>query len=135
MKSWYVEYLIMNRFEIASNPEADLDVYGDLLTVLKAVKYLLDNSILTKNEVEILESVPSLRSASKILHLSINTTFKRFSQACNKIGNYLGSYFTDAGYISELQIHYNLSDKQIGIIKSFMNSGYKFRIMRKQYNA
>lgn len=135
MKSWYVEYLIMNRFEIASNPEQDLETYEDLLDVVKAYAALKKHRLLTEKEINVLESIPSIMSASRILSLDKNTVKNLFNSACNKIGNYLGNYFTNDGYINYMQEKYNLSSLEVEALKLFMNSKYRFRIMRKQYNA
>lgn len=135
MKSWYVEYLIMNRFEIASNPEQDLETYEDLLDVVKAYAMLRKSGLLTNKEIEILESVPTIMSASRVLNMYKETISTIFRNACGKIGEYLGGYFTDAGYIEYVREKYNLNNFQIKAAQLFMNSEYRFKIMRKQYNA
>lgn len=135
MKSWYVEYLIMNRFDIVSNPEQDLDTYEDLLDVVKAYATLRKRGLLSEKEISVLESIPSITSAAKVLVLTRKTVFHLFKNACSKIGEYLGGYFTDEGYINYMHEKYNLTDKQNYNLQLFMNSKYRFKIMRKQYNA
>ena len=135
MKSWYVEYLIMNRFEIVSNPEQDLETYEDLLDVVKAYSVLKKRGIFSDKEIGVLESTPTIKSAGYIMKISKNITPKIFERACSKIGEYLGGYFTNAGYINYMQEKYNLTEQQNYNLQLFMNSKFRFKIMRKQYNA
>lgn len=135
MKSWYVEYLMMNRFDIANNPEQDLETYEDLLDVIRAYAVLKKRGLLTEKEIDVLESVPSIMSASRILNMYKSTVSRLFQSACFKIGEYLGGYFTNVGYIDYMQEKYKLLPIQVKALKLFMNSEYRFRIMRKQYNA
>jgi hypothetical protein len=125
----------MNRFEIASDPEKDLDTYEDLLEVVKAYAILRKKGLLTKKEIDVLESVPSITSAAKVLSFSRNTVFYLYKNACNKIGEYLGGYFTDEGFINYMREKYKLTEQQSYSCKLFINSKFRFKIMRKQYNA
>lgn len=135
MKSWYVEYLIMNRFDIACDPENDMDTYGDLKTVLETIKELNQKNLITEKEMEVLKSVPSITSAEKILKIDRNTVRRLLSSACYKVGAYLGDYFTDEGYIDYMKNKYNLTENQLENLKLFMGSRFRFKLMRKQYNA
>ncbi len=135
MKSWYVEYLIMNRFEIYKNPEDDLDTYEDLLEVLRATKKLKESKLFLDKEYEVLEAVPSISSCAKVLGIHRDRVKRLLDSACGRIAEYLGDYFTDIGFIDYMENKYNLSYIDKELLQKYMNSKFRFKIMRKQYNA
>lgn len=135
MKSWYVEYLIMNRFEIYRNPENDLETYEDLLEVLRATKKLKESKLFSDKEYEVLEAVPSITSCAKVLGIDRNSVKRLLDSACGKIAEYLGNYFTDVGFVDYMENKYKLSFTEKELLQNYMNSEFRFKLMRKQYNA
>ncbi len=135
MKSWYVEYLIMNRFDIYKNPTNDLETYEDLLEVLRVTKKLKENKLFSDKEYEVLEAIPSITSGAKVLGMERHAVKRLFESACGKIAEYLGDYFTDVGFIDYMENKYNLSFTEKEKLQKYMNSEFRFKIMRKQYNA
>ena len=78
---------------------------------------------------------PVVAAAVVLKFKNLDLSKNLFNSACNKIGNYLGNYFTNDGYINYMQEKYNLTEQQNYNLQLFMNSKFRFKIMRKQYNA
>lgn len=121
--SIYVKLLLLSRNEIKNSvenamyaeeiPSVELqDLYDDLLMVEKAITEMYAQGLITRLEIIIINFVSSKKSfrlLEKNYNISRITISKKFNKLCNKIGFYLGDYFTNAGYLHKLIKKYNLT--------------------------
>jgi len=142
--SWYVRKLLLERDSIKSlirdtyeNGSAlDLeenqfefydfnsDVYMDLLTVEKKLKELIDNGLISSDELRVLEYILSNRTVSQIERdedISRPTINKKFADICSRVAFHLGGIFTDEGFIYYLTNKYNLKKEQISKLKNHIS--------------
>lgn len=159
--SWIVQSLLNNRtlikqktprhngmaYSLAVNygPELELDdedakyddpfiedeQFNDLLVIERAIEELKDLGLLTSIDLEVLEreggGYYNRRNKQRKTHS------RKFTSICNRIAYYLGGYFTDEGYINHLSKKYKLSEQQIEVMRNYMKSRFKNKLLSKGY--
>lgn len=153
--SWIVEHLLRNSEFIRSNQEyipdivpdylydvdnefgliiytLDSDEYNNLLMVERKIKDLYLAGILSDLDLFIIDTVKNNRPLIFEKALPNKYTMsKTFSQICDRIGYFLGGYFTDDGFIYNMQKEYNLTDEQAATLREYMSSSYRHTLRRR----
>lgn len=136
--SWYTQNLLKDSLRIHENPDLDSDEYNDLILLEKKIEQLHDIGIISDDELGIINYLKggNLSSdAKKLLGKERKTVSRKINDVCNKVAFYLGSYFTDEGYVNYMKNKYNLSNEQLNIMIDYMRNKFKYRVMRKTNNA
>jgi hypothetical protein len=112
----------------------DDDDYNDLLIIEKKIKDLYSNGLLTDEELELIEHVSDGKPLNQVgteINKSRLTMARKFYAITNRIAQSLGGYFTDEGYLDYMQNKYNLTEEQVDAARNYMESRFKYKIMRK----
>ncbi len=114
-----------------TDPLIESDEFNDLLVVEKAIEELKDMNLLSQRDLKVLEREVGGYYNRK--NGKRKTQSKEFSNLCERIAYFIGGYFTDEGYISYLVKKYRLSQEQATVIRVYMKSKYKNKILRKGF--
>lgn len=131
--SWLVETLLLNRETLKTNPDFNSDDYNNVLIIEKAITDLIISGNIAPFELALLNFVISNQSYTaleKVLGVSRNTISRYFRGICDKISYYLGSEFTDEGYLAYMQEQYKLTDKEVNKMRRHIKSRYRHSIRR-----
>lgn len=131
--SWIIQSLLNNREVIRSTADISSDEFNDLILVEKAIETLVAENRISKEELDILGMADSV-GYEKIDDLSKyerHTLSKKKEQICQRIAYYLGGYFTDDGYLDHIQKKHKLSSNQVELLRKYIKSRNKHRIIRK----
>lgn len=139
--SWYVESLLLNKEIIRVNQTkknrdfTESSEFLDLLTVENTLKEFKEHDLLSSLEIKVLDAILEygIANAKYKLQLDRETISKIFKRVCNRIAFKLGDYFTDEGYLAYLATKYNLSDRKIKRIYSYMTSKFRHKLARNIY--
>lgn len=139
--SWYVESLLLNKEIIRVNQTkknrdfTESSEFLDLLTVENTLKEFKEHDLLSSLEIKVLDAILEygIANAKYKLQLDRETISKIFKRVCNRIAFKLGDYFTDEGYLAYLATKYNLSDRKIKRIHSYMTSKFRHKLARNIY--
>lgn len=123
--SWIVASLLNDRERIKSEGDLDSDDFNDLLLIEKAIETLAREKRLSKDELIIIGFLHGT------VEMERHVIAKKRQQICQRIGYYLGDYFTDEGYLDYMQIKHNLTDEQVETLRKYINSKYKHKVARK----
>lgn len=132
-----MEHLLRNSEEIRSAqlqcPDLDSDDFNNLLAIERKIADLYQIGILSDMDLIILDAVTSSKiyndmSKSK---QEKRTIMKVFSQICERIAYFLGGYFTDDGFVENLQDGYRLSTENLQVVKEYMSGRYESRTIRR----
>lgn len=130
--SWIIQSLLNNKNFIHEKGDIDSDEYNDLLIVEKKIKELTAKNLLSSEDLYIIDEmsgdIPGFESKPKSQK---ETEYKKYFSICNRIAYYMGGYFTDDGYLEHMKRKHKLNDEQVDILRVFINSKYKHKIVRK----
>lgn len=130
--SWIVQSLLSNKNVIKEAGDINSDEYNDLLRIEMALNSLQSKGVISPEDLDIIAQMtgdsPGLNGVPKHAREAV---YKKFDTICERIGFYLGGYFTDEGYLWYMRRKYNLSDEQVEVMRQYMGSVYKRKIMRK----
>ena len=138
--SWIVEHLIRNKDEIKSKQESDPDLesedYNNLLILEHKIDTLHDYGILSDIDMLILNSYSDNRAMNELKSImkDRHAISSSFIQICERIGYFLGGYFTDDGFIENLVESYKLDEEEIEVIKEYISGRFKHKLIRKPTN-
>ena len=147
MEGWYVKNLLLNRDNIRSRAygefvlyndnvyddyfsgitvdiNVDDETYLDLLQMEVIIKLLDDRNLLSSREIDIINYVFDGKSVSDIsreLKISRLTVLSTFKKLCAKLSQYLGSHFTNEGYLNYMIKKYKLDEEQTKTIRRILN--------------
>lgn len=119
---WYVKQLLIHSDQIHSSVYTenkfgtvwinfDSDMYNDLLSVEMKIKQMRNKNIFSIKEDSLIQALfdgVTIFDMPDYLGLSINTTKFLFDSICSKIAYFMGSYFTNDGYIDKFFAEHNL---------------------------
>jgi len=140
-KSWYVEFLLSNYYDIKSSViqdsytdisvgidsgfiddvlhmdvNLDSSLYDDLLSVEMEINRQRSLNCVTDKELELVEMIkenrPNFEIEEKLL-VSRATVYNMFSKLCSKIAFALGEHFSNDGFVEDLALKYSLEDEEI----------------------
>lgn len=114
--SWLVRDLIINSSKIKASEDINSDSYLSLLALEQKIKDLYEKGILSKDELNLIVCVSNTINLSDVadkLGIHKVTVKIKFDKVCNKLAYYLGSYYTDLGYISYLENKYKLGIEDV----------------------
>jgi len=132
--SWYINHLLKNGVEIKTKSDIESDEYNDLIVVERKIKDLHNANIISDQELLLIDYVSDgkpMAHSKKGFGKNRMTIGKDFRNLCNKIGFYLGSYFTDDGYVEYMKEKYELTDEDVKKMINYMTSRYKNKLLRK----
>lgn len=132
--SWYVETLLRNSLEIRTRADIEADDYNDLLILESKIQSLHNEDIISDQEVLLIQYIEDgkpIINSKKDFGKNRLSLAKDINRLSDKLAFYLGGYFTDDGYINYMTIKYNLNEKQILKLESYMKSRYKNKLIRK----
>jgi hypothetical protein len=111
------------------DPFIENEEFNDLLMIERAVSELTELKLLSEQDLKILydDKVNYSTKAQK------ETYAKKLSYLCQRIAYYLGGYFTDEGYIHYLSKKYKLTEQEVEIVRAYMSSRFKNKILKKGY--
>jgi DNA-binding CsgD family transcriptional regulator len=101
--------------------------------VEKAVSDLVIEGNIKPFELAILNYVTTNKSYTELedlLGISRNTIAQYFKGICDRISFYLGSEFTDEGYLAYMKSKYKLTEKQTQQMRAHINSRYRHAVRR-----
>lgn len=152
--SWIVETLLLNSDAIregvystdkySTGEDAvesfflDDDVFLDFLFLEKKMKEMETKGMFSDKEKEILNFVvggSTYSSLEKHVGITRDTISKKFRAVCERIAFYIGGIFTDEGYLEYMKEKYNLTDHQVLLLESYMNSRFRHTIRRTPYEV
>lgn len=131
--SWFVESLLLDRFSIRGEVfDPDDATYTDLLVVEATIERMLEQGLLSKDEVNFINAVIEhggiFKSVAKQLEQAPSTISKNFHRLCLRIAYYLGGKYTDEGYSEYMRGTYRLSNEQFERMIKHMKSVYSHRL-------
>jgi hypothetical protein len=129
--SWIIQSLLNNQDSIRETADIESDQFNDLILVEKAIQKLSSDGLLTESDLAILEFFRNVKTDKEEERPERHTVSKRYIHICDRIGYYLGGYFTDEGYLTYMCEKYNLTDEQMEILRNFIKSSYRHKIVRK----
>ncbi len=129
--SWIIQSLLNNQDLIRAEGDIDSDQFNDLMLIEKAIDKLYSEKLLTKDDMDILEFFRTAITDKEDERPERHTVSKRYAQVCDRIGYYLGGYFTDDGYLTYMCEKYNLTDEQMEVLRHYIKSSYRHKIVRK----
>ena len=130
--SWIVQSLLSNRNTVKALADIESDEYNDLLRVEMAINSLQQRGLISEEDLEVVAEmcgdIPGLALKPKHTREAI---YRKFDTICERIAFYLGDYFTDEGYLFYMKHKYKLSEQQVDVMRTYMTSVYRHKIMRK----
>lgn len=132
--SWIVQNHINNRIKIHTKSDIESDEFNDLLLIEKAIKELKEKGLLSEYEVNLLENATDKGFPLEFIKASEKSKYvlsKEYGKVCERLAYYLGGYFTDDGYLSYIQKKYALDDEKVELLRNFIKSEYRHKIIRK----
>lgn len=126
--SWIVERLLIDRNSIRSEHSLESDTFNKLIFLEQKIGELYKSGYLSKKEMEVIELMSegySITEISKSSGRARSTIRNIFKNACNRISFHLGGYYTDQGFLQEMQDNYNLTDVEIEKVKDRISSKYR----------
>lgn len=132
--SWIVQRLLMDSPRIRETHDMDSDEYNDLLIIEKKINDMKKRSLITPVESTILSYIVQgylLDDIENFCGISRETISKIFKSLCEKISYSIGGEFTDDGYIEEIAKRNRLTDQEQDILKNFMSSKLRHKVMRR----
>lgn len=124
--SWIIQSLLNNREHIKIEADLESDQFNDLIILEKAIEILQEKGLLSEEDIDILLGYGTEDTKQKKAERA-----KKRVALCERVAYHMGGYFTDEGYLSYMQEKYALPDEQVEILRKYINSEYKHRIMRK----
>jgi len=121
--SWLVKNLVVNSERIRNSYDIESPEYISLLTLESKIVELHKNGIISKDELDLLISISNLADldiVSKNLNIHKLTVTRRFEKLANKLAYYLGSYYTNLGYVSYIAQKYNLNTEDTNKLMKFI---------------
>jgi len=121
--SWLVKNLVVNSERIRNSYDIESPEYISLLTLESKIVELHKNGIISKDELDLLISISNLADldiVSKNLNIHKLTVIRRFEKLANKLAYYLGSYYTNLGYVSYIAQKYNLNTEDTNKLMKFI---------------
>ena len=134
--SWKVKILLRKRDQIRTNPDIDSDDFNDLLIIEKKIEELYDAGLLSDMDIYLLDllgSGSSMIDLQEVLGMDRITIGRFYRRICDRISNYLGGSFTDEGLLSEMERKYKLSDKEVNILKEYMEGTRQYQLLRSRF--
>ena len=135
--SWYCQHLLMNSEILHAQPDFEDDEYNNLLVVESKVNFLVENGLIQKQELDVLNLLTSgkrFKDIEGILNLNRVTISKVFREVCKKISFSLGGVFTDDGYINYMVEKYKLNSDEAEKLEKYIQSNLKHKIIRSATN-
>lgn len=135
--SWIVQSLLNKRTEIKSTGDIESDDFNDLLMIEDAVTELHSKGVLTNEDLDIIKFFGDGGMQSEIkeeFDKYRTTIIRKYNAICERIAFFLGGTFTNDGYIDYMVTKYNLSEEQEKLLRDFIKSRYKNKVMRSTYN-
>jgi hypothetical protein len=135
--SWIIQYLLRNKESIKSaklSEDIGVDSYDDLLVVESKIKELYEEGFLSDLDIYIIDLIADgrpIRELESPLGKNRLTISKTFVQICKRISYFLGGYFTDDGFLSNMKEQYKLNDTDIDKLKLFMAGKFKHKLMKR----
>jgi|SRR5688572_11620554 len=133
--SWIVQNHINNRLRIHTKADIESDEFNDLILIEKAIEELRKKELLTKEQVDLLKNATDKGFPESFIIESGKSKYvlsKEYSKICERLAYYLGGYFTDDGYLSYMKKKYALDEDKVSILKDFIKSEYRHKIIRKK---
>jgi hypothetical protein len=140
--SWYVQYLITNRYTVKSKLQSgegyvfdqdtesfegiiyndlEMDIYNDILLMEKKIDDLHSKGVLTEEDMYIIERMSydtTITSLAKELKITRASALRRFREISFIVAFHLKGYFTNTGFLKMLKEEYNISDSRIEQLKN-----------------
>jgi len=135
--SWIIETLLIHKEEIRAKQDIESDEFNNLILVEGKIEDLYTNDLLSDIDMLIIDLVVDGKVSSEmeeILGKNRNAISKSFVQICDRIGYFLGGYFTDDGFLESMRLDYKLSEEDVERIKQRMGSRFKHKLIRKPQN-
>lgn len=133
--SWITQNLINNRIRIHTKSDIESDEFNDLILIEKAIIQLQEKGLLAEYEIKLLENSTDKGFPIDFITASGKSKYvlsKEYGKICERLAYYLGGYFTDDGYLSYIQNKYNLDDEKMQLLRNFIKSEYRHKIIRKK---
>lgn len=133
--SWLVQNLLNNKVKIHSSPDLESEEYNDLLLVEKAISELVVKGNISEIDINLINNASDMGFPKPIVEELGKTKYvltKEYNKICERIAYYLGGYFTDDGYLDYMKRKHKLSKEQVELLRRYMKSEYRHKIMRKQ---
>ena|SRR5690349_6440301 len=111
------------------DPFIESDEFNDLLVIEKAIDELKELGLLSPEDLKILYSIRE----DALTRNQKYALDQKLYYICERIAYYLGGYFTDDGYIHYMTHKYKLNEAQVSILKAYMKSQFKNKILSKGY--
>ena len=133
--SWIISNLINNRLRIHTKADIESDEFNDLILIEKAVSELKTKGLINEYESDLIENSTDKGFPMEFIKTSGKSKYvlsKEYGKVCERLAYYLGGYFTDDGYLSYMQKKYDLDDEKMTLLRNFIKSEYRHKIIRKK---
>ena len=131
--SWIIQTILKNREEIREKQDIDSDEFNDLLVIEGKVDELYKEGFLSDIDMYIIDGISDGSNVSELtdsLGKSRIVIGKAFVQICDRIGYFIGGYFTDEGFLEHMKEDYRLSEDNLDKLRIYMGSRFKHKLMR-----
>jgi len=121
--SWLVKNLVVNSTRIRDEANLESPDYISLLTLESKIIELYKKDIIKQDELDLLVDISNLIDLDKVsekLDIHKVTVIRRFERLANKLAYYLGSYYTNFGYVSYMVDKYNLDTDETNKLMEFI---------------
>jgi len=121
--SWLVKNLVVNSTRIRDEANLESPDYISLLTLESKIIELYKKDIIKQDELDLLVDISNLIDLDKVsekLDIHKVTVIRRFERLANKLAYYLGSYYTNFGYVSYMVDKYNLDTGETNKLMEFI---------------
>jgi len=121
--SWLVKNLVVNSTRIRDEANLESPDYISLLTLEFKIIELYKKDIIKQDELDLLVDISNLIDLDKVsekLDIHKVTVIRRFERLANKLAYYLGSYYTNFGYVSYMVDKYNLDTDETNKLMEFI---------------
>lgn len=129
--SWIVQSLLNSQLDIKEKGDIESSEFNDLLLIEKAISELQNKKLISSEEIAILEYFKNNKPESDKPRGERHFLSRRYYEICDRIAYYLGGYYTDEGYLEYMKTKYCLSDTKVEILRKYMRSRNKNKVMRK----
>jgi hypothetical protein len=131
--SWICQSLLRNRISIKTKQDIDSDEFNDLLVIESKIKDLHRDGFLSDLDIYIIDLVADgrpIRELEATLGKSRVTVSRAFIQICERIGYFLGGYFTDEGFLDNMKHSYKLSEEDMDKLRLHIDGKFKHKLLR-----
>lgn len=131
--SWIIQSLLNRKNYIHEVSDSEDDDYNDLLLIEKAIETLKEKEELSLEDTNIIGEMTG--DIVGLVYKEMGQkkqVYKKYTEICKKIGEYMGGYFTDDGYLDYMKDKYKLSDTQMETLRNYISSVFKHKLIKKE---